>query len=119
MEIMIVRKDDTFTSQAVKAALERQPDWDRSISLEVRSVQGLRLRSIDPTVLVAIVSAAGSIVGNLIVALLQLVRQRGLEKVVLEFGDKRRIEIEAKEATKVLPELIKMLESAELKRIII
>lgn len=119
MEIMIVRKDDTFSSQSVKEALERQPDWDHSISLEVRLVQGLKLRSIDPTVLVAIVSAAGSMVGNLIVSLLQLVRQRGMEKIVLEFVDGRRIEIEAKDATKVLPELIKMLESAEPKRIII
>jgi len=111
MRISIVRSDDTFTSQGLKEHLEGLPDWDSSIGLEIRQEQRLRLKTVDPTVLVAILTMSGTALGALITGLLQIVQDRHREKIILVTKDGLRIEVEARHAQDKIPEIIKLLRS--------
>lgn len=111
MELIIIRRDDTWTSNELKDALEQLPNWDSSVELEIRSQQQ-HLRTIDPTVLVAGFTMAGTVLGALIGGLLQII-QSNKEKIVLVSKNGLHIEIEARHAQKKLPELIKLLKSME------
>jgi hypothetical protein len=117
MKITIVRSDDIFTSQELKERLEGLPDWDSSITLEIRQEQHLLLKTVDPTVLAAIFAMTGTALGALITGLLQVVRDKHKEKIVLVTKDGLRIEVEARHAQDKIPELIKLLRSMEVQTI--
>ncbi|MCP4600169.1 MAG: hypothetical protein GY847_06480 [Proteobacteria bacterium] len=113
MEIRIMRSDDTLTSQELKEQFEQLPCWDQSITLEVRQEQQRRLRTVDPTVLAAIFSAAGAALGALVTGLFQIAKATHKERVVLVSKDGLRIEIETRHALDKIPELIKLLRLME------
>lgn len=119
MEILIVRRDDTLSSKELKDRLENLPDWDNSIKLEIKDIQSIRLRSVDPTVLVAICGMAGGALGALITGILKVksAKESIREKVVLVTKDGLRIEIESRNALEKIPELIKLVKLMEIKRI--
>jgi hypothetical protein len=113
MEIRIVRSDDSLTSEELKENLERFSEWDNSITLEIRQEQRLLLKTVDPTVLAAIFTMAGTALGALISGLLQIAQVNYKEKVVLVTKDGLRIEVEARHAQDKIPELIKLLRFME------
>lgn len=114
MQIRIERSDDSLTSQELKELLEKLPEWDNSIKLEVIREQHLRLKNIDPTVVTAILTMAGTALGALISGLLKIAQANHKERIVLVTKDGLRIEVEARHALDKIPELIKLLRSMEL-----
>lgn len=79
----------------VKAALESQADFNASgTQLELRESK-VKYRSIDPTLLVAIVGAAGTGLGALITGLFQIGQQLAAKKFVLERHDGTKLEVPA------------------------
>lgn len=116
-ELRILRTDNSITSQEIVALLENMPEWDPSVVLEVRQEPHEALRTLDPTVVVALVTMTGTALGALVTGLLQIAQAISREKIVLETKDGLHIEIEARNARKRIPELIKLVKSMEIERI--
>ena len=117
MEIIIRRNDDSITSEELKERLERLPNWDNSISLEIRKEQRLLLKTIDPTILAAIFTMTGTALGALITGLLQIAKEKHKEEIVLVTKDGLRVQIKAGHAMDKIPELIRLMQSMHIETI--
>jgi hypothetical protein len=115
MEIKIVSQE--MASKEIKESLEQIPNWmNTQINLELRPTK-LRLRNTDPTVLVAIASAASTTLGYLITGILNIVKERQLAKVTIETKDGTKIEIPANYPIKNVDDIIAKLKSLEVVRV--
>lgn len=93
MEIVI--DSSQISKQQIKDCLEGQPEWSQStVNLEIRK-SPLRLRGIDPNVLVALVGVIGIGLGALITGLLRIVENTKTRSIVLQGKGKagKRLEI--------------------------
>jgi hypothetical protein len=113
MQIKIIRTDDTFCSQDLKDYFEKMPGWDTSVTLKIEQPQVKATRTIDPTVLVAIIGIVGTSLGALIAGLLQILQEKHRERIVLVTKSGLRIEVEARNAMDKVPELIKLVQSMD------
>jgi hypothetical protein len=95
MEIKIALPSGTRSLQEVKDSLEANANLTASdVQLELRTAK-VKYRSIDPTLLVAIVGAAGTGIGALITGLLQIGQQISARKIVLEAQGGQKLEVPA------------------------
>ena len=117
MEIYIERKDDSFTSDQLKECLENAYSWDKSIVLEIRQERLQGLKTVDPTVLVAICSGASVIFGSLVTGILQIIQKSSKEEIELETSEGLIIKIKAKNAMAKLEEVIKLTNVINLRKI--
>src|ERR1041385_128358 len=95
MEIQIALGAEDVTLQEVKESLETRPECaGAGVHLELRTPK-VKYRAIDPTVLVAMVGAAGTGLGALITGLLQVGQQLAAKKIVLEAQGGQKLEVPA------------------------
>lgn len=105
MEIQITGKN----LQQLKEALESQPGFTASgAQLETREPK-TKYRSIDPTLLIAIVGAAGTGLGALITGLFQMGQQIAAKKFVLETHDGNKLEVPANTPAEQIDHLLEKL----------
>ena len=118
MEIQIALTSTSKTLQELKDALEAHPDITASgAHLELRESKA-KYRSIDPTLLVAIVGAAGTGLGALITGLFQVGQQIVAKKFVLETKDGQKIEVPANTPPEQIDRLLdKLGEVNQIKKI--
>ena len=106
------------TTAELKAQLEQHLDPDRAeIALEIRDREPAA-RGLDPTILVAIVGAAGTGLGALITGLLQIAKQKSSRLIVIQSKGGSRLEVPvgvSEEELKVLVENVKKLELEDAK----
>jgi len=117
MNINIKRSDDTLTSKELKRKLEELPEWHNLIKVEIQNEKSISLKSVDPSVLVAICTATGTALGVLIGGLTKIALATFKEKITIVLKDGSRIEIEARHATNKMPEIIKLFKSKDVKHI--
>lgn len=96
MEIQIAVTSSSKTLAELKEALESQADLAAAgAQLEFREPPKTKYRAIDPTLLVAIVGAAGTGLSALVTGLLQLRHQTAAKTIVLETADGRKVQVPA------------------------
>jgi hypothetical protein len=78
-----------------------------------------RYRTIDPTVLVAIVSASEVAISALIAGLLRLVENQKNQKIIIQSKDGSKIEIPVGTSPETITELVKQLRYMDSPRIIL
>jgi hypothetical protein len=89
MYITIKTNSDVIDLTELKKSLESQSGWaDLDVTLSRRQPE-VKVRGIDPTVLVAIVGTAGTGFGALIVGLFQFLQQNSAKRIVIQSGDER------------------------------
>jgi hypothetical protein len=109
MEIQIAWTSTGKKLQDLKDALESQPEIAASgAHLELRESK-VKYRSIDPTLLVAIVGAAGTGLSALIAGLFQIRLQMAAKKFVLETHDGRKLEVPANTPPEQIDHLLEKL----------
>lgn len=109
MEIQIALTATGKTPQELKEALESQPDITASgAHLELRQSK-VKYRNIDPTLLVAIVGAAGTGLGALITGLFQIGQQMAAKKFVLETHGGQKLEVPANTPIDKIDQLLERL----------
>ncbi len=109
MEIQIKLSSPGKNLSDVKKALESQPDFIASgTQLEIRESK-VKFRAIDPTLLVAIVGAAGTGLGALITGLFQIGQQLAAKKFVLERHDGTKLEVPANTPIEQIDHLLEKL----------
>jgi hypothetical protein len=118
MEIQIALRSTGKSLQELKAALESQPEISASgAQLELREPKK-KFRAIDPTLLVAIVGAAGTSLGALITGLFQIRQQLAAKQFVLETGGGQKLEVPADTPIDQVNKLLdKLKEMGEVKKI--
>jgi predicted ribonuclease YlaK len=95
MEIQIALNAEHTSLQEIKEQLETQAGVaGADVQLELREAK-VKYRALDPTVLVAIVGAAGTGLGALITGLLQVGQQLAAKKIVLEAQGGQKLEVPA------------------------
>ena len=77
-----------------------------------------RFRSPDPPVLVALIAAAASILGALIMAVLTLAKERGIGQIVVSVGD-TKVEMPANAPIEKVKELVDLITRSQTKNIVI
>lgn len=117
MEIEIALSSKSKTLQEVKESLEKETEFAASdLQLELRSPKR-KFRGIDPTILVAVVGAAGTGLGALITGLLQVGQQLAARKIVLEAGD-QKLEVPASTPPEQIDRLLdKLSDLSQVKKI--
>lgn len=78
-----------------------------------------QFRSLDPTVVVAIVGAGSGAIGALLSGVLQLARERRTAKIVLQGSDGTRMEIPADTPSQRLDELVEKVRMMSQPRILL
>ena len=118
MEIQIVVASSGKTLKEVKEALESQANLaGADAQLELRQPK-TKFRSIDPTLLVAIVGAAGTGISALITGLFQIRQQMAAKKFVLETHDGRKLEVPANTPVDQIDHLLEKLgQTSDVKKI--
>lgn len=95
MEIVIAVSSQSKPVAQLKESLEQHLNPAGSdVTLELREPK-VKYRALDPTVLVAIVGAAGAGLGALITGLLQVGQQMAARKIVLEAQGGQKLEVPA------------------------
>lgn len=95
MEIVIALHSKSRPAAEIKESLEQQlAPVASDVQLELRTPK-VKYRALDPTVLVAIVGAAGAGLGALITGLLQVGQQMAARKIVLEAQGGQKLEVPA------------------------
>jgi hypothetical protein len=117
MEIQIEIDAGDKPLREVKDSLEAQGVLNESdVKLEMRTPK-IKYRGIDPTMLVAIVGAAGAGLGALITGLLQIGKEIAARKIVLEAGG-QKLEVPASTSPEQLDHLLeKLSQMSEVKKI--
>jgi hypothetical protein len=102
-------------AEEIKKALESQPGFGvADVELQI----GKKFRAIDPTLLVAIVGAAGTGIGALITGLFQIRQQISAKKFVLETGGGQKLEVPADTPADQIEHLLdKLKQMDEVKKI--
>jgi predicted ribonuclease YlaK len=115
MEITIATNPRVMSALDLKEFLERQPAW-KSADVTLSTHKALaRTRGLEPTLLVAIVGAAGAGLGALIAGLFQVLREKSAKRIVIQAANGRRMEFPAglsEAEINVLVEKLKMLDEA-------
>jgi hypothetical protein len=89
-------------------------DGIRDSAIELRITQNRpRLRGIEPTVLVALVSAGGTALGALITGLLQVARESHSSKIVVQGKDGKRLEFPADTPLDKIEEFKKLIKELD------
>jgi len=115
MEIFIASKE--FRNDDLIQRLERSPDWSsREIRLLLRK-SDQEFRTIDSTVLVAVVSALGAGVGALISGLLNIAKESKTNKLIIKDKNGRTLEIPAEYPMEKVKELVQILREMETAKI--
>jgi predicted ribonuclease YlaK len=98
----------------LKAQLEQHLDPDRAeIALEVRDRKSA-VRVIDPTILVAIVGAAGTGLGALIAGLMEIAKQKSSRLIIIQSKGGTRLEVPVGVSEEELEALIENVKELEL-----
>jgi hypothetical protein len=108
IEFAIFRRDGQISSEELKQRLEAAPGWNPAISLEIHQ-PAIDTRSVDPTFISAACTAGGVVVGALLGALGKVVESLGKQRISLEFEDGSRIDVEARNALRIIDELLPRL----------
>lgn len=105
MDIRLHIESKSLPLREIRESLEATSEWsDSGVTLTLQS----KLRS-DPAVLVAIISVAGTGLTALVAGLLQMVKRRAEQKIVLE-GKHCRLEIPADTPKEEIDRLIEKVE---------
>jgi hypothetical protein len=80
---------------------------------------GLRLRALEPSVLVAIVGASGATVGALITGLLNMARERKQESFVIQSKSGAKLEVPAGTSQETISMLIQKIREMDEPRVIL
>ena len=115
MEITIT--SESQKSRDVKNSLESDQWISREdVQFEMREAEHSR-RAIDPTVLVAIVGAAGTSLGALLTGLLQVLKQTKSRQIVIQTKNGTRVEIPSDIAPNELDAIISKVRDLEAEKI--
>ena len=112
MDIQITLASGGRDLQQLKQALESQPGFSGS-EPELVIKERKRFRSIDPTLLVAIVGAAGTGLGALITGLFQIRQQVSAKKFVFETGSGQKLELPADTPIEKIDHLLEKLKQMD------
>ena len=107
MEIQIKLPSGSTNLEEVKESLEANLA-ESDVQLELRTAK-VRYRNVDPTLLVAIVGAAGTGIGALITGLLQMRQQVSASKIVLEAEGGQKLEVPANTSLDKIDQLLDRL----------
>jgi hypothetical protein len=88
-----------------------------AVSISLGAASG-RVRALDTTVLVAVVSSAGAAIGVLISGLLQIARERGSGDIIMEV-EGRKLKVPPNTPPERLDQLIEKLKSMERGRVVL
>jgi hypothetical protein len=117
MEIQIALNSSSKSLEEVKAALESEPHIAASgAQLELRAPKK-KFRGIDPTLLVAIVGAAGTGLGAIITGLFQISQQIAAKKFTLETASGAKLEVPANTPPDQIDRLLEKLGQNDVKKI--
>jgi hypothetical protein len=95
MEITIAANPRVISALDLKEFLERRPDWKSAgVRLSTRKATA-RTRGLEPTLLVAVVGAAGAGLGTLIAGLFQVLREKSAKRIVIQAANGKRMEFPA------------------------
>jgi len=109
MEIQIALASTDKSLDDLKEALESQPGFTGlGAQLEIKQ-RKKKFRSIDPTLVVAIVGAAGPALAALITGLFQFGQKIAAKKYVLETHDGNKLEVPANTSAEEIGQLLKSL----------
>jgi|SRR5271165_5638991 len=115
MEILIIAK--TMPSGELIERLADQADWAESgVQLSLRKFEE-NFRILDPTIVVALVTATGVAFGAFATALLGLAREAKARKIILHDRDSRTIEYPADLPPESVQQLVDTLHRMEVSRI--
>jgi hypothetical protein len=110
MEIQIALTSTSKSLEELKEALQSQPGFIGSeAQLEIKPPPKKKFRSIDPTLVVAIVGAAGPALAALITGLFQFGQKIAAKKYVLETHDGNKLEVPANTSAEEIGKLLKNL----------
>ena len=115
MEFYITSVSREIDLEDLRKILEERID-SNGITLEIRKLEFI-LRGLDPTVLVAIVSALGTGLGALITGLLQIARQSTNKKIVMQSQSGQRLEVPADISPEELDALLEKLKELETQKV--
>jgi hypothetical protein len=117
MEISINIDPNIMSVEELKDYFEAQQNFNESIcSFEIIKAQSI-VRTIDPTVLVACVSAIGTALGALIGGLLKVAQMASTRKIVIQGRDGTRIEIPADTQDDRIDEIVRRAKDLDIQRI--
>jgi hypothetical protein len=109
MEIQIALTSTSKSLEELKEALQSQPGFTGSeAQLEIRQPKK-KFRAIDPTLVVAIVGAAGPALAALITGLFQIGQKLAAKKYVLETHDGNKLEVPANTPPEQIDHLLEKL----------
>ena len=112
MDIQITLASGEKDLQQLKQALESQPGFGGS-EPQLLIKERKKFRSIDPTLLVAIVGAAGTGLSALIAGLFQIRQQVAAKKFVLETGSGQKLELPADTPVEKIDHLLEKLKQMD------
>ena len=117
MEIQIALSSTSKSLEELKAALESQTEVGASgTRLELRTPKQ-KFRGVDPTLLVAVVGAAGTGLGALITGLFQIGQQMAASKFTLETASGAKLEVPANTPPEQIDHLLEKLGHRDVKKI--
>ena len=107
-QFVIVRCDDRLSSAELKNRLEAEPTWDSSIQMAIVK-STLNTRPTDPNFPKAVATSSAAI-GALFAALATVVQSLGKQKIVIRWPDGTTVEVEGRNAEKIVSRVIAQLE---------
>ena len=114
MELRINLYSNNLSLDKFKELIEKQVNLNESdIHLEIKRPNFIP-RGLDPTILVAIVGAAGTCLGAFLSGILQILKQTKSEKIVIQTKNGSRIEIPANTSADKLDQYIEKIKELEL-----
>ncbi|MDQ3819860.1 MAG: hypothetical protein M3362_19605 [Acidobacteriota bacterium] len=118
MEIQIAVTSNSKSIEEIKESLENHlAPGGSDVKLEIRT-QKVKYRSLDPSVMVAIVGAASAGLGALITGLLQIGQQMAASKITLESQSGAKLEVPANTPSDKIDHLLDRLsQMGEVKKI--
>lgn len=117
MDITITSEE--FSPDNLIVMLEGMPGWQpQNVQLALQKKEQA-FRTLDPTVVVAIITAASAGLGALLTGLLSIAKETKSKVIVLQDKDGRRLEIPADTPTEKIQELMEVVRQMEKPRILI
>jgi len=117
MEIKLQVDPRIMSLTVFKEQLQAEADSSESeFTIEMRKT-GDVLRSIDPTIIVAVVGAAGTALGALIYGLAKIAQQAGAKTILIQTRHGDRLEFPANFTPNQIDVLIEKLKKLEIERI--
>jgi hypothetical protein len=105
MEIQIGARNNRMAAEDLRTALSKELGSEPSVTLSIRRPD-VEFRGIDPTILVATVSAVGTALGTVIGGLLRIAQQSKSGKIVIQGRQGQRLELPADYPATEIDELI-------------